>query len=81
MFEDKKRIYKYEFDTILRNIMDISPEERKYLNQIFVNDLIDGLTEFELKEKINKLRYNQKDILDQWELEKVKKKILEKFGK
>ena len=79
MFEDKKRIYKYEFNEILRRITDISQKEREYLNKIFVNDLIDGLTEFELRDKINKLYYNQKDILDQWELEKVKRKILEQL--
>ncbi len=81
MIEVKKRIYKYEFNDILHNLADISQKEREYLNQIFASDLIDGLTEFELREKINKLSYNQGDVLDQWELEEVKRKILEKFGK
>lgn len=76
-----KRIYKYEFNEMLKYITDISDQERQYLNQIFANDLIDGLTEFELRDKINKLRYNQKDSMDQWELERVKNKLLEKLSK
>ncbi len=81
IFEPKKRINKYEFNKILNSITDISNEEQAYLNQVFDKDLSSGLTEFELKEKINKLQSNKGDILDQWELEKVKKKILEQFGK
>lgn len=77
---EKKRIYRNEFNEILKHITDISNEERQYLNQIFDKDLIDGLTEFELREKIRHLGYNKGDILDQWELEKVKNKILEKLG-
>ena len=71
------RIYRYEFNEILKKTPDISTEERAYLNQVFQKDLIDGLTEFELKQKINSLSYNQEDQLDRWELESVKKKILD----
>ena len=76
-----KRIYKEEFNRILRSTQDISDKEREYLNNVFSRDLVDGLTEFEIKEKINSLRQNQKDNLDQWELERVKKRLLEKLGK
>jgi len=78
---DKKRIYKNDFNETLKKIMDISDKERQYLNQVFGSDLIDGLTEFELKEKINRLTSNRGDILDQWELQKVKNKILGSLGK
>ena len=80
-FEPKKRIDKHEFNKILHKISDISDKERSYLHQVFGNDLSGGLTEFELKEKINKLQSNEGDMLDRWELEKVKRNILEKFGK
>ncbi|MDO8486622.1 MAG: hypothetical protein Q7S77_02935 [Candidatus Staskawiczbacteria bacterium] len=81
MFEDKKRIYKQEFNEILHSIADISPKEREYLNQIFSSDIVDGLTEFELRAKISRLSYKQGDILETSELEEVKRKVLEKFGK
>ena len=72
-----ERIYRYEFNEILKKIPDISIEERGYLNQVFEKDLIDGLTKFELEQKINSLNYNQTDQLDQWELAEVKRKLLE----
>lgn len=74
---EKKRIYKYEFNEILKKISDISVEERGFLNKVFANDLIDGLTEFELKEKIARLKVDTKDQIDRWEAEKIKNKLLE----
>ncbi len=78
---EKRRIHKYEFNEILKYVPDISPEERAYLNQAFAGELLDGLTEWELKDKISKLKYNQEDNMDQWELEKIKKKLLEAMNK
>ncbi len=75
-----KRIYRYDFNETLKKTPDISPKEREYLNRVFSRDLIDGLTPWELKQKINQLGFNKGDELDQWELENVKKKILEKIG-
>lgn len=79
--EEKKRIYKDEFNEILRYAPDISEKERQYLNQVFANDLIDGLTEWEIKDKINKLAYNTTDELDPSELATVKSKLLSALGK
>jgi len=62
-------------------IPEISQKEREYLNQIFANDLIDGLTEFELTQKIRHLKFNTKDPINQWDAEKVKSKLLEKMKK
>lgn len=76
-----KRIYRYQFNEILKKIPEISPKEREYLNRVFRKELIDGLTLWELKQKINQLRLDKKDELDQWEIEKVRKKLLEKMGK
>ncbi|MBI2049925.1 MAG: hypothetical protein HYT35_00510 [Candidatus Staskawiczbacteria bacterium] len=81
IFEPKKRINRYEFNKILHSITDISDKERNYLHQSFNKHLVDGLTEYELKEKINKLQSDKKDILDNWELEQVKRKILGRLGK
>lgn len=76
-----KKIYKLEFNELLKYIPDISLEEREYLNQVFANDLVDGLTEYELRRKIEHLKIDPKDQIDQWEAEKVKQKLLDALGK
>lgn len=78
---DSKKIYQGQFNQALRSISDISEEERKYLNEVFSNDLKDGLTGYELKQRIEKLRYKTDDILDPYEVEKVKKKLMEELEK
>jgi len=75
----KKIIYKHEFNEILRCIPEISQEEREFLNKAFANDLVDGLTEGELKQRINSLKFDTSDIIDSFEAEKVKSKLLEKM--
>ncbi|MEK7664559.1 MAG: hypothetical protein AAB361_00280 [Patescibacteria group bacterium] len=75
------RINKYEFDKKLRKIPEISRQEREYLNKSFSKDLFMGMTEFKYKERMKKLDKDKKDQIDRWELEKVKKKISEDFGK
>jgi len=81
MVFEKKRIYRYEFNKILKTIPEISREEREYLNRVFSNELVDGLTEFELRQKIQKLKANTTDSIDGFEAEKVKRKLLEALGK
>lgn len=75
-----KKIYRYDFNETLKKIPNISSKERDYLNRVFSKDLIDGLTPWELEQKINQLYLNKGDELDKWELDNVKKKILEKIG-
>ncbi|MFZ5559245.1 MAG: hypothetical protein ACOZAL_00405 [Patescibacteria group bacterium] len=79
--DDTKRIYRKDFDIALRQIPDISKEERDYLNQVFANDLKDGLTAFELKHRIEHLQHNPDDILDPWEVEQVRRKLTGELGK
>ena len=79
MFGQSKKISRRNFNKAIRSISSISNEERKYLNQAFNTDLSDGLSLYELKQRIGKLRYNQKDPLDYYEVEQVKKKLLEEF--
>lgn len=76
-----KRIDRREFDKDLKKLREISPKERDYLKKTFNKDLFMGLTEFEFKERMKKLNKDKKDQIDRWELEKVKNKISEKFGK
>ena len=76
-----KKIYRREFNQALGKVSNLSKEERKYLNKVFTNDLNDGLSEYELKSRINKLRYNTTDPLDSYEIEQVKKKLLGELKK
>ncbi len=80
IFGQKHRIYKDEFNKLLKTIPGISEKDRAYLNQVFSSDLIDGLTEFELREKTNRLLHNTTDILTPWEVEAIKRKILQRLG-
>jgi len=81
MSAEKRRIYKYEFNEILKHIPEISQKEREYLNEAFANDLVDGLTEWELRQKIEKLKFGENDPINKWDAEKVKAKMLEKMGR
>lgn len=76
-----KKIYRKDFNKALRSLSDISKEERKYLNEVFKSDLADGLTSYELKQRIEKLRHIPDDPLDSYEVEQVKKKLLEGLKK
>jgi len=79
-FGSTKRIYRKEFNQALSKIPAISKQERDYLNEVFKTDLSDGLTSYELKQRIAKLERNSEDILDYNEVEQVKKKLIEKLG-
>jgi len=76
-----KRIYKAEFNEILKYTEGISQQEREYLNKVFAGDLIDGLTEWELTQRIQRLKVDTKDPIDQWDSERVKQKILKAMEK
>jgi len=76
-----KRIYRYDFDKALKSMPDISPKEKDYLHKVFGKEMVDGLTPWELNQKIDQLQSNKKDELDQWELRGVKRKLLDKMGK
>lgn len=78
---EKRRIYREEFNRILLSIIEISPAEREFLKEAFSGDLVDGLTEWELKQKIQSLKFNQDDPINQWDAEKVRSKLLEKMSK
>ena len=78
-FGESDRINKLEFNKALKQLPDISVEERQYLNQVFAKDLKGGLTNYELKKRIERLRRNKDDSIDSQELKNVKKKLLSEF--
>jgi len=78
---DSQRISRGEFHAALHKIPDLSEQEIKYLIDVFNKDLENGLTAFELKNRIEKLRHNPDDILDPWEVEQVRRKLLGEIEK
>lgn len=79
IFGESDKIYKREFNDILRKLSDISVEERKYLNEAFASDLKDGLTRYELKQRTERLSRNYNDPLEPEEVKQVKNKLLKGF--
>lgn len=79
IFGSSKKIYKEDFKQALKKASSISKQERSYLNDVFKGDLSNGLSVYEIKKRIAKLRYNSNDCLDRNEVEQVKKKLLERF--
>jgi len=75
-----KRIYRDEFNNIIKELFPFSDKERNYLKTIFDKDLVDGLTEWELKDKVMKMEVNQTDEVNTYEAEKIKNKLLGRLG-
>jgi len=79
LIDTSKKIYRKEFNQALNKIPNLSAAEKDYLNEVFSQDLADGLTEYELRQKISQLEYKTNDPLDYYQVEEVKKKLLEKL--
>lgn len=79
--DSSKKIYKKDFNKALKQVSDISEEERKYLNEVFKKDLEDGLSVYEIKQRIEKLHHISDDPLDSGEVEQVRKKLMGEFKK
>ncbi len=77
-FSDKK-IYKEKFKKILRQIPQLSPQERQYVLGVFQDALNNGLSKEEIRREINQLKRDYNDILDSNEVDKLKNKLLEYF--
>jgi len=73
---NKDRIYKYEFDKIVKKTLGISSKERAYLDEAFANNLVDGLTKAGLESKINELRYSKENVVSSWRLGKIRENII-----
>ncbi len=74
-----KKISRSDFEKSLRQIPELSDRERAYVEGVFQSALRDGLSKYELKQEISSLRHNSNDPLDSFEVEKIKKKLLEYF--
>lgn len=79
LFDTNKKIYRKDFEQLVRNIPELSDIERSYIEGVFQDSLKDGLTKYELKEEIRKLKNNPNDEIDSFEIEKIKNKLIEKL--
>jgi len=77
LFDTNKKIYRRDFEKFLRDIPELSDTERSYIEGVFQDSLKDGLTEYELKKEIERLRNNPNDEIDSFEIGKIKKKLNE----
>jgi len=75
-----KRIYRDEFNSIIKELFPFGDKERNYLKTVFDKDLVDGLTEWELKDKVMKMEANQTDEVNTYEAEKIKNKLMGRLG-
>ena len=74
--DNGKKIYRKEFEQAIGSLPNISYEEQEYLKGVFSDVLEDGITGVELKRKITMLEHNSNDLLNQQEVESVKRKLL-----
>lgn len=71
-----KKINRKKFGKALKELSDLSSEERAYVEAAFGKELSNGyLTDAELRKRIEQLRKNYKDSLDSWEVEHLKNKL------
>lgn len=80
-FSAGKKIGKKEFKKALRELPDLSKEERAYVEAAFNRELANGsLTASEVKKRIYQLRKNYYDSLDSSEVGHLGKKLEEEIG-
>lgn len=79
LFDTSKKIYRRDFEKLLRSIPELSETERSYIEGVFQDSLRDGLTKYELKKEIERLRNNPNDDIDSFEIKKIKNKLMEKL--
>ena len=77
---EKEKIYKGEFIKILMKVFPYSDKDRQYLMTIFEHDLVDGLTKFEIKQKLAQVKYNYNDPVYSGEADKIRNKLLAALG-
>lgn len=74
-----KKIYRRDFEKILRHIPELSRVERLYIEGTFGDELNDGLSKFELQKKCQQLMYRPGDPIDAEEVEKIREKLSKYF--
>ncbi len=75
-----KKIYREDFRKALRQISDLSDEERAYAERAFSGDMEGGLSKFEIQERCKRLMHEPDDLLEPEEIEKIREKLLSYFS-
>jgi hypothetical protein len=76
-----KRIGKNEFNKILDQALPYGAKEKEFLKKSFEPDLSGGLTEAQLKSRLQKMKYDTKDPVSGFEADRLKSKFSGKFSK
>lgn len=74
-----KKIYSRDFYKALWQISQLSPKERAYISEVFKNYLKDGLSKSEIQKVCSELMHKPGDLLEPFEVEKVRDKLLKYF--
>ena len=77
----KDRIYKHEFDKIIKKTLNISSAERKFLDEDFAGRLAGGLTKEGLRYKIGELQYSKENVVSLHKLEVIRDNIIGELSK
>jgi len=65
---------------LLKEIPQLSPQEREYVKALFEKFITGGITKSEAEQVIRKMKLNFADELDYFEVEKIKEKIMSFFS-
>ena len=77
----KTRLSGGEFNAILKQVFPYNEKDREYVKQKFQQVVLDGITEFDLRQELGKMRFDTKDVIDNFEADKIQKQFLDKLGK
>jgi hypothetical protein len=72
----RDRIYKFEFDKIIKKTLGITAKERAYLDEAFSSRLVGGLTLEGLRYKIGELQSSKENIVSQHRLRVTRDNII-----
>jgi len=77
----EKIITRGDLNNILNELFPFDNGHKQYIKNVFESDMGNGLTETEFKRKLESIKYNPTDETDMWDVEHVKKALLNKIGK
>ncbi len=77
----RDRIYKLEFDKIIKKTLGITSKERAYLDDAFSSRLVGGLTIEGLRYKIGELQYSKENPVSHHKLDVIRANIIAEISK
>jgi len=77
LFSSSKRISRAKLEKLLRRISILELSEREYVKGLFSQYNTGGISKFEVKEAVRKLKMDSTDKIDRNEAEAIKRELLE----